>query len=309
VPRRSREARAEGDAARLDAVGSALARVCEACDLATRREKDPVRFVHRYDDPHDRELVALLASSLAFGNAKAFSAKIDDALTRLGPSPARAAERPDELSRLLAGWKHRLYQGADVACMLAGARAVQREHGTLGEALAALIAREGDLIGGLAALTELVRGAGGLSARTTRGARHLLPDPLAGGTSKRLLLLVRWMARPADGVDLGMWPIDPARLLIPLDVHLFRLSKNLGFTTRASPSLRAALDVTQALGRYDPADPTKYDFALCHLGMARRCPSRADDERCDGCGIRDVCVHWSSDGTKARKKKLGGRSL
>ena len=300
MPRRSPERSARRDEARLAAVGAALERVCEACDLETRRARDPVRFVHRYPELHDRELVALLASSLAFGNAKAFSTKIEDALRRVGPSPARAAERPRALARSLEGWKHRLYEGADLACLLSGARAVQRTHGSLGEALRALVAREDDLIGGLAALTELIRGEGGLAARSSRGARHLLPNPLAGGTSKRLLLMVRWMARPADGIDLGLWPIDPATLLIPLDVHLFRLSKNLGFTTRASASLRAALDVTRALRRYDPADPTRYDFALCHLGMARRCPSRADPERCDGCGIRDVCVHWSAPAARRR---------
>jgi hypothetical protein len=43
-------------------------------------------------------------------------------------------------------------------------------------------------------------------------AAHLLPDPRGGSASKRLVLFLRWMVRPADGVDLGLWPVEPARL-------------------------------------------------------------------------------------------------
>ena len=42
----------------------------------------------------------------------------------------------------------------------------------------------------------------------------------------------------------------------------------------------------------DPGDPVRFDMALCHLGIGRRCPSGRDDERCEGCALRDACVHW-----------------
>jgi hypothetical protein len=44
--------------------------------------------------------------------------------------------------------------------------------------------------------------------------------------------------------------------------------------------------------RFDPEDPTRYDFSLCHMGMVQRCPSRPEAARCEGCGVRPVCVHW-----------------
>jgi uncharacterized protein (TIGR02757 family) len=102
------------------------------------------------------------------------------------------------------------------------------------------------------------------------------------------------MARPADGVDLGLWDIPTSRLLVPVDTHIHKLGYNLGLTRRRTVSWRTAEEITQALRRYDPNDPVKYDFALCHLGMLQRCPSKRDAVRCKGCGIIDVCRHWTS---------------
>jgi uncharacterized protein (TIGR02757 family) len=107
------------------------------------------------------------------------------------------------------------------------------------------------------------------------------------------MLLLRWMARPADGVDLGVWPIPPSQLLVPVDTHIHKLARNLGLTRRNDVSWRTASEITAALRRFDPADPVKYDFSLCHLGMLQRCPSRRDPERCEGCGVMPVCRHWA----------------
>jgi endonuclease III len=101
------------------------------------------------------------------------------------------------------------------------------------------------------------------------------------------------MIRPADGVDVGLWPISPSTLLVPVDTHIHKLGRNLGFTRRKDLSWKTAEEVTAALRRFDPSDPTKYDFALCHLGMLQRCPSRRDAARCRGCGVLPICRHWA----------------
>jgi endonuclease III len=101
------------------------------------------------------------------------------------------------------------------------------------------------------------------------------------------------MVRPADGVDLGMWNVPPARLLMPVDVHIHRLARNLGFTRRTSASWKTTEEITGALARFNAADPVSYDFALCHMGMLQRCPSRRDAALCEGCGVKPVCIHWS----------------
>jgi uncharacterized protein (TIGR02757 family) len=276
------------------AVKDALDAVRARCDTELRKRNDPVEYIHRYDRPEDRELVALVASSLAFGNVKALRAKIEDALDRIGPDIAAAADDPARLRAALRGWKHRLFLGEDLARLLAGARSVQKAHGSLGQALANALADSGDLRGALVAWTGVIRRAGGLDEPTKRrGPAHILADPSKGSAVKRLLLLLRWMARPADGVDLGLWPIPPSALLVPVDTHIHKLGRNLGLTKRRDVSWRTAAEITASLRRFDPDDPVKYDFSLCHMGMLQRCPSRRDPARCEGCGVITVCRHWA----------------
>jgi hypothetical protein len=112
------------------------------------------------------------------------------------------------------------------------------------------------------------------------------------------------MVRPADGVDLGLWDVDPASLLVPVDVHIHKLSRNLGFTRRHHLSFRTTMDITEALARLDPLDPAGYDFSLCHMGMLQHCPSRRDARRCEGCGVKPVCLHWAAapKGVRARTR-------
>jgi uncharacterized protein (TIGR02757 family) len=276
---------------RLERIGAALDELRLGCDTARRLEKDPIAVVHRYSDPCEQELVGLLASAVAFGNAKAFRAKLEQALGRLGPELLALADDAPEVGRRLAGWRHRMVPGDDLGRLLAGARKVQCTHGTLGDFFAEALRTEGNLRGALTAFARAIRDAGGLSA-----SAHVLADPAKASGCKRLLLYLRWMIRPRDGVDLGLWPVPPSVLLVPVDTHVHKLGRNLGFTGRNDASWRTAEEITLALRRFDPLDPVKYDFALCHLGMLQRCPSRRDARRCEGCKIARVCRHWTPSG-------------
>jgi uncharacterized protein (TIGR02757 family) len=276
---------------REEAIRRALDAVRARCNINERRAADPVEFVHRYQALEDKEIVALIAASLAFGNVKALRAKIEEALKRLGPSIALAADDPAEVKARLRGWRHRVYRDSDLAGLIIGARKVQRAHGSLGAALTSELAKGPDLREALSAWVAMIRREGSLDPGG-RGAAHILADPSKGSAVKRLMLLLRWMARPADGVDLGLWHVPTDRLLMPVDTHIHKLSRNLGFTDRADVSWKTAEEITAAMRRFDPADPVKYDFALCHMGMLQACPSRRDAARCEGCGILAVCRHW-----------------
>jgi uncharacterized protein (TIGR02757 family) len=274
-------------------VKRALDAVRTACDVPARLPEDPVAIVHRYPDTDDRELVALVAACIAFGNVRTIRAKLEDLLVRLGPHPARQADDARTLELRLRGWKHRVFRGEDIARLLAGARSVQRDFGSLGACFERHLRESGELRSALAAWCEAIRTAGGLGRSVARrGPAHLLPNVLGSSGCKRLLLLLRWMGRASDGIDLGMWNIDPAILLIPVDVHVHKLALNLGLTRRRLPSWKTTEEITRALARFDSVDPTKYDFSLCHLGMLQRCPSRRDPARCEGCGVQPVCIHW-----------------
>jgi uncharacterized protein (TIGR02757 family) len=259
-------------------------------DVPARLAADPVGLVRAYAGADDREVAGLLAASLAFGNVVAIRRSVRRALDLLGESPAAAVGSLDEreLRRRFRGFVHRVWTGRDVARMLARAGAVRREHGSLGRAFRVHLDAAPDFREALARFADDLRGP---VARATPTLRHLVPDPRAGSACKRLLLYLRWMTRPADGVDLGLWPVPASALVIPVDVHVHRIARNLGLTTRNDASWRTAEEITARLRTFDPADPVKYDFAICHLGVSRACPSRRDPERCAPCSLRPVCIH------------------
>jgi uncharacterized protein (TIGR02757 family) len=285
---------------RVAGIARALEDVRRQCDIAARLERDPVGVVRRYSDACDQEIVGLLAASIAFGNVATIRAKLDDALARLGPHPAALADDERATHQTLRGWVHRVFRGEDVARLVVGARRVQARAGSLGEAFASELAQGDGLRESLARWCTLVRDAGGLTrsakASRRRGPAHLLPDPWGTSGSKRLLLYLRWMVRPEDGVDLGLWSarVPSSVLLCPVDTHIHKLSRNLGFTSRRDLSWTTTEEITRHLSAFDPDDPVKYDFALCHMGMLQRCPSRRDPKRCEGCGVVSVCRHWRS---------------
>lgn len=279
-------------AERLDALVSST-------DRLARRESDPVGFVHRYSSVDDREIVGLIAALLAFGGVGVIRAKVADLLSRMGSSPAAFidAHRRPELDSAFAGFRHRVWSGGDLAALLANAATIRADYGSLGRCLAVELGaldKSGEhesasaFIEALARFSDALRG-----SNPGRGLKHLVADPRSGSACKRTLLYLRWMVRPSDGIDLGIWQeISPSRLIIPVDTHVFRIARNLGLTERSDASLKTANEITNRLRGLDPEDPVRYDFAICHLGISRSCPSKRDDRACASCVMQPVCIHW-----------------
>src|SRR5438445_321621 len=93
--------------------------------------------------------------------------------------------------------------------------------------------------------------------------------------------------------DFGLWTaVEPSRLLIPVDTHVENIARSIGLTRRKSRTWRMAEEITGRLAEVDPADPVKYDFALCHKRMSGDCRDRRDVVVCAPCGFRGVCRHW-----------------
>ena len=99
-----------------------------------------------------------------------------------------------------------------------------------------------------------------------------------------------------DAIDLGLWRdhLPKHALLVPVDVHILRLGRNLGFTDRTVADLRAAQEITAHLRAVDADDPVRFDFALCHYGMAAipGCPSERSPLACAKCLLRPACRWW-----------------
>jgi len=97
--------------------------------------------------------------------------------------------------------------------------------------------------------------------------KYLVSSPENGSACKKLNLFLKWMVRKPP-VDLGIWQKVPAsKLIIPLDVHVARVSMLWGLTDRKSNDWKKAEEITENLKKFDPEDPAKYDFAIFGAGI------------------------------------------
>ena len=259
---------------------------------------DPLSFCHRYQNPEDQEIAGIIAASFAYGNVKIILRSLEGIFGALGKSPRRFVERfdPEQGLRLFAGFKHRFNDGRDLCALLLACQTMLREAGSLeGWLLRFHDPAEQDMTGTLSSFTGAVKGldfspvfgAGGIPQDSY--FPFLFPSPASGSACKRLCMYLRWMVRPADGIDLGIWKgISPARLVIPVDAHIQRICGFLGFTCRKQADWRMAREITARLRELDPADPVKYDFSLCHLGISGGCNGK-DLSACLNCPITGVC--------------------
>ena len=276
-----------------------LERLYREFDYGARVARDALEFPLRYAARDDREVVALLTACLAYGRVDLFGRALQGVLGAMAPSPAafvRAFDPGRDAGRF-ATFVYRFNRPADLAAFCTAARDLLARHGTLEKAFAAGDLEPAGPIG--PALERFARAfwdadVRGLfpRGRLSRGYRHLFPLPSAGGPCKRLHLFLRWMVR-REPPDLGLWTsISPARLLMPIDTHVENMSRAIGLTRRRSRTWKMAEEITARLALVDPADPVKYDFALCHTRMSGDCRDRRDLVVCMPCGLRGVCRHW-----------------
>ena len=69
---------------------------------------------------------------------------------------------------------------------------------------------------------------------------------------------------------------------------MIRVGRCLQLTTRISPGWKMAADITAALRQFDAADPIRFDFSLCHVGMMSACGfgTKQKDRHCP---LKGVC--------------------
>lgn len=235
--------------------------------------KDPISLVHAFADPRDQEIAGFLCALIAYGNVATILKSAKALLTPLGPSPYQTLlhySKPVPLS----GFKHRFTIGADFEIVFHWIHCVLAEHGTLesffvGESPASTPMRE-LLSSFVSRFTSLGVPAELKAARVARQRqlKYLLPDPARGSACKRLNMFLRWMVRPKDGIDLGLWKsLSPSSLILPLDTHVLQTIGQLGWTSSEQATWKMAEMATLKLKKLCPEDPIRYDFSLCHLSM------------------------------------------
>jgi uncharacterized protein (TIGR02757 family) len=240
--------------------------LCELYATYNRREfvhPDPLEFLYDYPDLRDREIVALLSSSLAYGNVRQILKSVSGVLQRMGDPYLYVSESSRKsLVQTFRDFKHRFTTGLDLAALLYAMKVALAHYGSLQTCFLHGLTDEHETV--VPALSAFV---GELSAGIDGRPRSLLPSPQAGSACKRLHLFLRWMVRQ-DDVDPGGWDTVPrSKLVVPLDVHMHRISLRLGLTRRKQADLAAALEITAAFRKIEPEDPVRYDFCLTRLGI------------------------------------------
>ncbi len=257
---------------------------------------DPLQFLYRYSEPADVEIVALLASGLAYGRVQQIEKSLSRLFKRMGGSPSTFVREFDSHKRAkLKDFKHRFTAGDDISNLLELLRDVYERFGSIEQFFVQGL-DEGDA-NIIPALTKFCDSLCAMYAERhngtqSSGLKYLLPSPARGSACKRLNLFLRWMVRD-DDVDPGLWrSVDKAKLIVPIDVHMGRLCKILGLYARKTVTLSAAVEITESFSEIEPADPAKYDFALSRIGIVENCdgsyrPTCNDCELFGFCGRRE----------------------
>ena len=257
---------------------------------------DPVHIVRRYSAAEDREVVGFCAAALAFGRVASVLQSIEALLAIMGPHPAPfvrelvASRSRPRFERL----GHRWIRGQDLLALALILKRMLRESGSIEQFFAAGddpaatdISTALESFSRRALETDVSQAYGGRPPARL-GVCYFFPRPSAGSACKRLNLFLRWMVRH-DAIDLGVWrSVKPSRLIVPLDTHVIRLGQCLRLTTHVTPGWKMAADITAALRAIDPADPVRYDFSLCHVGMMNAC-GFGRPQRDGQCPLKGLC--------------------
>ena len=239
---------------------------------------DPLEVVRRYEQPADLEVAGLIAASLAYGRVENIIKAVEYIFTLMDHQPYAFTMRfnPDRDAARFDRFVYRFSRGRDIVCLILLIQEALKKHGSLGDLFSSGFTEGDNHIG--PALTRFVNrliGFGcpfrypGGTIPTKAGVRYFLPSPQGGSACKRLNLFIRWMVRDGeDGIDLGLWQdIPSSRLIIPVDTHVARIARTLRLAFRRQVDWKMAEEITNTLRTFDPEDPVKYDFAICHWGM------------------------------------------
>ena len=230
-------------------------------------KNDPVSIPHSFDKKQDIEISAFWTSVIAWGrremiikNAKRLFALMDNA-----PYDFVLNHEEKDRKKFLE-FKHRTFQPTDTLYFLEFLQWYYRQYDSLEYAFTQhLSPADKNVEKALAGFHELFFS---LEVAPHRTRKHI-PTPKRNSTCKRLNMFLRWMVRHDNiGVDFGIWKdIQPAQLLIPVDVHVERVARTLGLLQRKQRDWKAVLELTENLKHFDPNDPVKYDYALFGLGV------------------------------------------
>lgn len=228
---------------------------------------DPISLPHQFDRPQDIEIVGFWVSMLAWGRRASIIKSGQRLIELMDRAPYDFIVHHQESDRArFEDFKHRTFQPLDALYFLEFLQQHYRQHDSLENAFSRHLSAEDETIE--KALIGFHEEFFALPDAPHRTRKHVA-TPARKSTCKRLCMYLRWMVRQDDkGVDFGLWnTIQPRQLLLPLDVHVERVGRQLGLLTRKQRDWQAVLEITDRFRVLDAEDPAKYDYALFGAGV------------------------------------------
>lgn len=226
---------------------------------------DPIQIPHRYTQKEDIEIAGFLSATIAWGNRKMIIKNADKMMDFMGNAPFDfvMTHRNTDLEKL-QNFVHRTFNGTDLTTFIRALRHIYTHHGGMEALFSTCNMNMQHRISNFKKVFFEID-------HESRTQKHV-SDPLKGSAAKRINMFLRWMIRTDQcGVDFGIWKTaDPADLSCPLDVHSGNVARKLGLLHRKQNDARALAELDSVLRSFDPADPSKYDFALFGLGAIEK---------------------------------------
>ncbi len=230
--------------------------------------QDPLNFLHRFTRKQDVEIMALLISTIAWGNRKAILSSGEKLLAILEYEPYDFISNVtlQDLQYLENISIHRTFSGKDLKVFILFLSKFYENYISL-ETL--FIPKKGEV--DLFPSIQRFRNYFLASTDNCKSARHI-SQPDKNSASKRILLMLRWLVRKdSKNIDLGLWEnIEPKFLSLPLDVHSSRKCRELGLLRRKVNDRKAVEEVSNVLKILSPEDPIRYDIPLFYLEISEK---------------------------------------
>ncbi len=238
-------------------------------------EKDPSCFMHLYTEPKEQEVVAFLASSLAFGRREQILSHIQLILERANPSPYNWILTASYKDLFIESDKsfYRMFSYHDMRLLCERLKNILQKNDTFGNAVKKSYHNACETnkdipkaYSGTALLSFVI-------SDMFKGCK-IIPQS-KDGASKKLQMFLRWMVRDNSPVDLGLWSswYSKKDLLMPLDTHVMQEACKFSLLQKTkagkipAPNLKTAIALTTTLMEVFPTDPVRGDFALFGLGV------------------------------------------
>lgn len=232
-------------------------------------KNDPVKFCHIFKEKKDIEIAGFISSTFAFGRRQIFIPKLENLFSIMKFQPYQFLKEVDFEKIDFSSASYRFIKAESILDFLKILKKIYLEY----EDLESYFSFE---ISGFEKEKKFEKihfmfkkiSKRFYSSSNDPGLRYMIADASKFGACKRLNMFLRWMVRKS-AVDVGIWSfVSKSDLLIPLDTHVGRISRQLKLLERKSNDYFSVLSLTSKLKQFDPYDPVKYDFALFGFGVS-----------------------------------------